>query len=709
MMKPNHFLAGTALCLMMSMTLSAKAGEISPGTSGTPVDDGQGRLILAQAGDPNEAAPGADAPAGEDCPPGTETAGDGGCVVLEEEAPQEQPTPEAEGEAPEESPDAVPVEPEAQPADPQPEAPAEEALEDAPAEIAPEIEAQPPEAEPPADDGEAQDAAPDGDAVPTPDEPDEEPPAEQTPDAEQQQPAGEEAPADAGETQAPEGADAEPGAEDAAPAVTECPPGMEQSAAGDCIAAEEEAPGGEEPSAEEAAPAEEMPLEEATPEEAEPEDQPAEAIEAPEDPAAPEEGTETDVEPGTETPLDVEPRPEEAADEEVLPENAAPVLDSQKEEEAAGEEQPAGLEPEDEAGQPDGDAQEEPLQEVEETPVPDDETQVQQDTVDPEQLREEIRAIVEEEGERIELGQTPEDQQVRRRELYERRQDARIVEEYTDNRTIVEINNNVYVESPEYDRFVRADDSVYYERLRNGQVREVIERPNGTRVITVRNRYGDVIRRVRVMPDGHEYVLAYVPESRFDTVLAFEDPAAHLPPLELTIPVSEYILESETVRDPSRYYTFLQQPPVEPVQRLYSLDEVKYSARVRDTMRRIDLDTIEFEFGSARIEESEIVDLEALANAMLEMLEDNPAETFLIEGHTDAVGSELANLALSDRRAEAVARALTDVFGVPPENLVTQGYGEQYLKVNTQDRERENRRVAIRRITPLVTPVASNR
>jgi outer membrane protein OmpA-like peptidoglycan-associated protein len=92
---------------------------------------------------------------------------------------------------------------------------------------------------------------------------------------------------------------------------------------------------------------------------------------------------------------------------------------------------------------------------------------------------------------------------------------------------------------------------------------------------------------------------------------------------------------------------------------------------------------------------------------MERLLKQNPAETFLIEGHTDAVGTELANLALSDRRAEAVADALTDVFGIPPENLTTQGYGEQYLKVRTQEPERENRRVAIRRITALVAPVAS--
>ena len=69
---------------------------------------------------------------------------------------------------------------------------------------------------------------------------------------------------------------------------------------------------------------------------------------------------------------------------------------------------------------------------------------------------------------------------------------------------------------------------------------------------------------------------------------------------------------------------------------------------------------------------------------MQKLLEKNPAETFLLEGHTDAVGSDNANLALSDKRAEAVAEALTNVFDIPPENLATQGYGEQYLKVNTR-------------------------
>ena len=147
--------------------------------------------------------------------------------------------------------------------------------------------------------------------------------------------------------------------------------------------------------------------------------------------------------------------------------------------------------------------------------------------------------------------------------------------------------------------------------------------------------------------------------------------------------------------------------PSRRVERLYSIDEVKRSARIRDKVRRIDLDTVNFAFGSAEIDESEIPKLEGVAQAMQRLLKENPAETFLIEGHTDAVGSDDANLVLSDKRAESVANALTNVFAIAPENLAPQGYGEQFLKVNTQERERENRRVAIRRVTPLVAPVAS--
>jgi outer membrane protein OmpA-like peptidoglycan-associated protein len=74
----------------------------------------------------------------------------------------------------------------------------------------------------------------------------------------------------------------------------------------------------------------------------------------------------------------------------------------------------------------------------------------------------------------------------------------------------------------------------------------------------------------------------------------------------------------------------------------------------------------------------------------------------MIIGHTDAVGTAEDNLSLSDRRALAVAEVLTEQFDVPAENLVTQGYGEQFLKVDTEEPEPRNRRVSILNITALM-------
>ncbi|MFI0849031.1 OmpA family protein [Mesorhizobium sp. IMUNJ 23232] len=279
------------------------------------------------------------------------------------------------------------------------------------------------------------------------------------------------------------------------------------------------------------------------------------------------------------------------------------------------------------------------------------------------------------------------------------------------DRVVIQLGDQIMVEDRDRGRRIRRDArDVYYEELPRGRQREIVERRDGTRIVTIRDSYGDVIRRSRFEPDGNEIILAYVDEDAFERDERdgyWYDPGRDLPPLVLAIPAEEYILDAEQAPDPETYYEFLDQPPVEKIQRYYSVDEVKRSARIRDTVRRVDLDTINFEFGSAEIAEGEVERLDSVAKAMEKLLKQNPAETFLIEGHTDAVGSDVANLALSDRRAEAVAQALTDVFEIPPENLETQGYGEEYLKVNVDGPERENRRVSIRRITPLVAPVAS--
>lgn len=274
---------------------------------------------------------------------------------------------------------------------------------------------------------------------------------------------------------------------------------------------------------------------------------------------------------------------------------------------------------------------------------------------------------------------------------------------------ILQFGDRVVVRGDDNQRFIRDGGEPYYERLPGGRVRETVERRDGTQVVTIRNRYGDVMQRSRIDDRGREYVLFYAPELMDDPDrdYVYRDPGLDLPPMRLRIPVTDYIIDTSS--DPDRdYYRFLEQPPVEPVERVYSLDEVRYSARIRDKVRRIDLDTITFATGSADIPMAQARSLRKVADAINKALQKNPAETFLIEGHTDAVGSDESNLVLSDERAASVANVLSDVYGIPPENLATQGYGERYLKVQTLGPEQQNRRVTIRRVTPLVKPIAQN-
>ena len=242
----------------------------------------------------------------------------------------------------------------------------------------------------------------------------------------------------------------------------------------------------------------------------------------------------------------------------------------------------------------------------------------------------------------------------------------------------------------------------FVERLPDGRTQTIVVRPGNVRIVTIRSNDGEILRRSRVLPNGREYVLIDAGEVPERVPMQLEP---ELPPLILDIPQEEYIVETEAATE-QEIETALAAPPVEEVERVYTLEEVRQNERVRAKVRRIDLDTITFDFGSAEIPETQLITLEEVGIALEELVFNQPNELFLIEGHTDAVGSNIANLELSDRRAEAVALALAGNFDIPPENLVTQGYGEEDLKVPTLGPERENRRVTIRRITELVNAEA---
>lgn len=99
-----------------------------------------------------------------------------------------------------------------------------------------------------------------------------------------------------------------------------------------------------------------------------------------------------------------------------------------------------------------------------------------------------------------------------------------------------------------------------------------------------------------------------------------------------------------------------------------------------------------FEFGRADVKPSAQHALQKLAA----YLQQHPERRVLIEGHTDNIGSDAANIALSQRRAEAVAAALTSL-GVTPDRIVARGYGESFpIADNGSDTNRAlNRRVEV--------------
>jgi outer membrane protein OmpA-like peptidoglycan-associated protein len=139
--------------------------------------------------------------------------------------------------------------------------------------------------------------------------------------------------------------------------------------------------------------------------------------------------------------------------------------------------------------------------------------------------------------------------------------------------------------------------------------------------------------------------------------------------------------------------------PRRKAQRHYSLDEFERSPELRAAVPRIEVDTIRFGFNESFIREEEIDALDRVAEIVERILASNPYEVFLIEGHTDASGSDAYNLGLSRERARAVVDALTTFYVIPPQNLRAIGYGERYLKIPVPYAEPENRRVSVSRVT----------
>jgi outer membrane protein OmpA-like peptidoglycan-associated protein len=99
-----------------------------------------------------------------------------------------------------------------------------------------------------------------------------------------------------------------------------------------------------------------------------------------------------------------------------------------------------------------------------------------------------------------------------------------------------------------------------------------------------------------------------------------------------------------------------------------------------------------FDTGRATLKPGADRTIDRLAQA----LKDNPNTKVQIEGHTDSVGGDDYNMALSERRAEAVSDALR-LRGVPSDRYEAKGLGKDFpvASNSTAEGRQQNRRVEI--------------
>lgn len=236
---------------------------------------------------------------------------------------------------------------------------------------------------------------------------------------------------------------------------------------------------------------------------------------------------------------------------------------------------------------------------------------------------------------------------------------------------------------------MRPGSTVQSEQFADGSSRTIVTREDGSQVVTIRDADLRVLRRSVVHADGR--VTPLIDETAAVRPVDVASLPAPARPVAVTPdqPVSDEALRAALRRETS-------------VGRTFTLGQIRNIPEVRALVAPIDIQSITFDTGSAAIRPDQAQSLASLGRVLAESVRDNPSEMFLIEGHTDTVGGEAANLALSDRRAESVALALTEFFQVPPENMVVQGYGEAFPKIEAQGDIRANRRATVRRITDLL-------
>jgi outer membrane protein OmpA-like peptidoglycan-associated protein len=126
--------------------------------------------------------------------------------------------------------------------------------------------------------------------------------------------------------------------------------------------------------------------------------------------------------------------------------------------------------------------------------------------------------------------------------------------------------------------------------------------------------------------------------------------------------------------------------------RSLSLGEREEIAEIASTKPKIDLE-IHFDYDSADISRESMPSVQELGKALSDAR--LKGSTFVVAGHTDAIGGEAYNQDLSERRADTIKKYLTDKYGIVGANLVTVGYGKTKPKDPNAPMDPVNRRVQV--------------
>jgi OmpA-OmpF porin, OOP family len=180
--------------------------------------------------------------------------------------------------------------------------------------------------------------------------------------------------------------------------------------------------------------------------------------------------------------------------------------------------------------------------------------------------------------------------------------------------------------------------------------------------------------RVRIHADG-KYFKLYLDDKR----------VGNLPNLEF-VRSDKLIFQFNTTMVNSK-----QHPPLITNISINAGGKDMYDALVSDG--RVTLQGIYFDTGSDRIRPESSGTLKEIAD----MLKQHSDLKLIIEGHTDNVGDAAANQTLSEKRAAAVAGALSDTYRIDGSRVTSKGHGasKPAAKNDTPEGRQQNRRVEL--------------